>query len=207
MSPPPLPPNPYADYPASGAGPQREGLNAAIAVWISATLFLILATCCSAVIGMIGVVPMDQFRQSPGAEDVPAEAWDQIATIQPYAAVIAIVLALLTVVPALAMIILGFSVKSSKRGATIVTLILACLALLIMGLMFLITVINMVTSGAIDICSLSLFGGMTGCWVWCVLSLKKALSVTGQIVTDGINPGYGTNYGRSGDDDPWENSL
>lgn len=216
MSPPPLPPDPYATYPAVAPHGGRAGLRAAIAVWVTSSLFLIFSTCCVGGIAIMGAVPLDQIKQEMGESDqIPAEVWDQIGQVQPFMPVVAAVMALLTVLPAIVMLVLGFWIKSGSRGATITAMIISIIALAGVGLMLLGSVASMVTTGQFDICGMSLFMGLAASFVWCVLSLKKALAEARprgdvfqpmhQHPTPG-SPASG-NYGRSPDDDPWENSL
>lgn len=227
MSPPPLPPDPYATYPASapGGGPAgRAGLRAAIAMWVTSSLFLIFSTCCVGGIAIMGAVPLDQIKQEMGESDqIPAEMWDQIGQVQPFMPVVAAVLALFTVLPAIVMLVLGFWVKNGSRGATITAMVFSIIALVGVGLMLLGSVASMVTTGQFDLCGTSLFMGLAAGFVWCVLSLKKALAQTRprgdvfQPMHQHPTPAPGSpgspgnrvpgNYGRSPDDDPWENSL
>jgi len=215
MSPPPLSPDPYASYPPAGPGGHRAGLRAAVAVWVSAGLLLLFSTCCVGVIAMVGVLPMDQLRQADQSGQVPAEMWDQLGQAQPYIPLVAGGLALVTVLPAVVLLILGFSVKTGKRGATLAALVLSIVALAGVGLFAVLSAVGSLQSGQIDICSLSLFGGLAACLGWSVVSLKKALAVAS-------DPGSGDVFqpmhqhhgpqnfrgdGRSVDDDPWENSL
>ncbi|MEM6855865.1 MAG: hypothetical protein AAF593_15765 [Planctomycetota bacterium] len=221
MHPPPLPPDPYAVYPEVQPGEGRAGLQAAIAVWVTSGLFFLLSTCCVFGIVMLGVLPMDQLQQADETGQL-ADMWDEISQVRPYMPVVGAVLALFTVLPAAVMFVLGFWVKGGSRGATITALIISIIGLVAVGLMLLLTVVGMVTSGQIDLCSVTLFLGLAGCFVWCVLSLKQALSQTSprgdvfQPMHQHPAPGPGSQtpggqsaggYRRSPDDDPWENSL
>lgn len=212
MSPPPLPPDPYASYPPALPGESRAGLRAAVAVWVSAGLLLVFSTCCVGSLAMVGLMPLDQLKQADQSGQVPAEMWDQIGQAQAYIPLVAGLLALVTVVPAIVMLVLGFSIKSGKRGATLTALILSIVALVGVGLMLLLAVFGSLQSGQIDICSLSLFGGLAACLVWCVTSLKKALAEAGpSFAGDVFQPMHQhpdrSSPRRSLDDDPWENSL
>lgn len=212
MSPPPLPPDPYASYPSAVPGSGRAALRASIAVWVSASLLLLFSTCCVGSIAMLGLMPLDQLKQADRSGQVPTEMWDQIGQVQPYIPVIAAGLALITVLPAIVMLVLGFSVKKGKRGATMITFVLSIIALVGVGLFVLMALVGGLTSGQVDLCSLSLFVGLAACMVWCVLSLKKALAEAGpRVEGDTFQPMHQhanpASPRRSVDDDPWENSL
>ena len=219
MHPPPLPPDPYAVYPEVQPGGGRAGLQAASAVGVTAGWFFLLSTCCVFGIVMLGVLPLDRLQQADETGQL-ADMWDEISQVRPYMPVVGAVLALFTVLPAAVMFVLGFWVKGGSRGATITALIISIIGLVAVGLMLLLTVVGMVSSGQIDLCSFTLFLGLAGCFVWCVLSLKQALSQTAprgdvfQPMHQHPGPGSQTpggqsasGYRRSPDDDPWENSL
>lgn len=213
MAPPPLPPDPYANYPGIPGAPQnRAGVTASLAVWISAALLLISSTCCACVMGSMGVMPLDELKQSAGSEDIPPELWDQIGASQPYLATVGVVVTVLLVVPAVVMLVLGFGVRQGRRGPTLAALGLAIGAAIVHGALTIAWVVVMLRMGLIDVCSLGLLLLIEASLVWCILSLKKALTQ--------IDPVYGNQafapmhqHGtpsqptRPYDDDPWENSL
>lgn len=210
MSPPPLPPDPYAEYP--DWPPPRDGRHrhAAIAVWVSSSLLLLCSLCCVGIFTAVGFVSMDQLRQADEAGQIPAETWDEIGKAQSYMPVIAAATAVFTVLPAVVMIVLGFGVNRGKRGATVTAMVLSIAALVVIGLLFLLSLLGSVSQGGVDICGLLPMLVLGGCLVWCIVALKGALSGSryhdgGDYPMPGGGPGHATRGAR--DDDPWENSL
>lgn len=214
MAPPPLPPDPYAAYPGAPGPPNNAGLKAAVAVWVTFGIFLLFSTCCVGGIAAIGFLPLDQLKQADESGAMTQEMWDEFGNVQQYMPVAAAVIALFTLVPSVVMLVLGFSVKNGSRGATITAMVISILGLVGVGLMFLGSLFNMVTTGQFDICGLSLFLGLAACFVWCILSLKAALSANppnagypSGAFTPMHQHGTPSQPTRSPDDDPWENSL
>lgn len=215
--PPPYPPipDPYADDPGVPyVMHDPRCRRAAVAVWVSAGLMLLGSICCVGVMGAMGVVPLDEFRAAEGMQDVPDELWDDFATARPYLPAMAIVTALFTVLPAMALLILGFSVKRGRRGATLWAMILSIALLAMLGLTVLMVLVGFAMSGSVDVCSLLPILGLAGAMAWAVVSLKGALAATraggGGYSGAGHSGGGHSGGGRSGmspDDDPWEHSL
>lgn len=205
---PALPSEPYPPYPEMP--PPRGGRHrrAAIAVWVSASLLLLGSVCCVGLFAAMGLVPLHELRSAEGMEQVPAETWDEFERARPYLPVVAAVVGLFTVLPAAALLILGFPVARGRRGATMAAFILSIAALVVLGILMLVTLLGSVTSGGGNICGLIPILALVGGMVWCVVTLKAALAGAGFDPVAHSDPAHRHSGGQySPDDDPWEHSL
>ncbi|MEM6459279.1 MAG: hypothetical protein AAF710_07805 [Planctomycetota bacterium] len=167
--------------------------RAAVSVWVAAGLWLAVAGCCVLGVAVVGLVPLDEVRQQDTGGQVPPEVWDQLGQAQPVLPAAAAVIGLLTLVPAVVAVVLGFRVRRGGRGATRTCLVLAWIGLAVLGVSLLLSLPTVLRGG---VCNVLFTAGLTAVFVWCVVSLHRALQ-SGPVDLAGYD----------GSEDPWETRL
>ncbi|MEM9882266.1 MAG: hypothetical protein AAF800_05045 [Planctomycetota bacterium] len=167
--------------------------RAAVSVWVAASLWLAVAGCCVLGVAVVGVVPLDEVRQQDTGGQVPPEVWDQLGRTQPVLPAAAAVIGVVTLAPAVVAVVLGFRVRRGDRGATRTCLVLAWVALGVLGVSLLLSLPGVVRGG---VCNVLFTAGLTAVFVWCVMSLHRALRI-----------GPVDLAGYDGSEDPWETRL
>ena len=210
MPPPPLPPDPYGDY--YGTSPvlsgSRQSLIAAISTWISGVLLLLLSTCCVSSLVYVSTFSVDQLQQIFATEDLPEDYWENYSSFKSSLPVIIGLVAILTVIPSILLLILGFGVKKNNRLATVCSLIITSLALLIFGLFSVAGFFSVLATGQRDWSPILVMLLLCVILLWSVTALIKSLTQANRMTSSHQYAHVATeNMNRSPDDDPWENSL
>lgn len=178
--------------------------RAALAVWVSAGLLLVLSVCCVGGMTMLAVVPLNDLKQMEGMEEVPAETWKQMEQAQPQMAGKAVAAAFTTLLPALTLLVLGFFVRNGRRGATITAQVLCWIVLTLLTLNLVFSLPAMTTAGVAGVLGLLTALALGGVLFWAIKSLRLALRSPAPGAADAFDhpPRVG-----SPDDDPWEHLL
>jgi len=202
-----LPPPPDPTDPAwAEAYPQAPPTHrkAAIAVWVTAGVLLLFSTCCVGSLLMIGLMPIEELRAADTADQIPAEAWDQITQIRsaPEFKIIAIVLTLVVFAPAVALLVLGFSVRQGKPVATRVAYWITLVLSVVVGLSIVVSLPNLLRLGPSAIVDLLPSAALLGLLIWCTKTLQRSRAHPAAHLDT-----QGSTEAASPDDDPWEHML
>ncbi|MEM7626446.1 MAG: hypothetical protein AAF333_12690 [Planctomycetota bacterium] len=178
--------------------------RAAVAVWTSAGLLLIFSVCCVSLITMLAVIPVGELKQMDEAGDVSAEDWNQLAQAQPYMPAMALATAVFTILPAVALIVLGFYVRGGRRGAAVTAQVICWVPFGLVILQVVLSLPSVPTAGAAGILGLLPSLALGGVLFWAIKSLRQAQRTPAPAAygTPGTPP-----RGVSPDDDPWEHLL
>jgi hypothetical protein len=151
--------------------------RAALFTWISGVVLLLLSTCCVGSMLALAAMPLDEVRQMDREGQLPAEAWDQLKQIKPYLPTAAAVLAVVGILPAAALIVLGFGVRRGKRGMTTAAWVIAWVALGLTGLNLLLSLPAVATTGASGLINLLPSVALAALLWWTVRWLAAARAV------------------------------
>ena len=195
--------DPYA-YDTAGSPHAR----AAVAVWVSAGLLFVLSVCCAGMFGMLGAIPIGELKQMDEAGEVPPEMWDQLAEAQPHMPAVAVGLAVVTMLPAIALLILGFYVRGGRRGAMIAAQAICWVPFGLLVIYVLLSLPAVATTGVAGVVGLLPSLAVGGVLFWAIRSLRYALRspVSAPGSPDALPPQV-HRRGNSPDDDPWEHLL
>jgi len=150
--------------------------RAATAVWITGGLLLFVSACCAATFVVAGSIPLDQLREQTSTQQIPAETWEQIEVLQPMFALIAVGIVTGGVLPAAALLVLGFYVRRHRRGAIITSLILTLLLLACTGFIALSNILSIATGAGGGVLGLLPILGLIALIVWTASCLRHALA-------------------------------
>jgi hypothetical protein len=113
-------------------------------VWLCSAIGMVLSTCCVCMGAATRIVPKDEWmRQLP--PDMPNH--DMVIRMLPtFMVVMAIMGVVLMLVPAIALVVLGFKVKKGNRGGTIAAMILLWIQVAAFAMILLISLPGLVTA-------------------------------------------------------------
>lgn len=148
--------------------------RAALATWVSGGVLLLLSTCCVGSLMLLGGSSMTELQQLDRDGQLPEEAWRQLQQIKPYLPVISAVLAATTMLPAAALLVLGFAVRKGAAGPTKAAWLICWAALILVGLNIFFSLPAVISSGPGGLLNLlpSIALGML-LW-WAVTSLRRS---------------------------------
>ncbi|QQE11489.1 hypothetical protein JD969_18650 [Planctomycetota bacterium] len=189
-----------------GQGPSFSRLNphakiASIVLWILSPLTILVFGCCSFAFLAFGVLSESELNNifQPQIAEMPEEQaqliqqmLDMVFASQSYLPVIAVIIFVLTVVPAIINIILPFYIQKGSRKATITSLVLSILLALITG------VLTLLSLASRDFSLIVLTTLVVG-YVFVVVKLARSLKHEPQVET-------GTGMDDL-DSEPWNRHL
>lgn len=171
-----MPWNTDADQPLGVAPPAtRAPRRAAVAVWAAAGVQLLVFGCYASLLAGLGAIPAQAIREGM-SEQVPADQLEQIIQNQPAMLVGAVVLTLLMVLPALALLVLGFYVRQRRRGAILAARVILFIQAGLVGLMLALNLAAGVTTGDVValVTAMVFLGGTLALIVWTLRALGAA---------------------------------
>lgn len=188
---PPTHPIPGIDYP----DPYER---AALSVWASGAIWIMLAGCCSAGMVAATLLPIDQLRAQDAAGEIPDETWEQFAQFQSQPGIPAFLAVLVTLclLPGLALLVLGFFVKKRHQGSALAALIVTYGMAGIVGLMTLSGLVSVLSGQVTALITLVPVMAALALMIWSIGTLRKARAAP-------TTPLYDTPPGH----DPWEHML
>ncbi|MEL7087076.1 MAG: hypothetical protein AAGL98_01315, partial [Planctomycetota bacterium] len=154
------------------------------------------------VMTMLAAVPIGEMKRMEGMEDVPAETWKQMGQIQPYMAGAAVATTVLTVLPAAALLVLGFFVRRGRRGAAVAAQVLCWIPFGLVIVNLVLSLPAVATTGVAGVLGLLPSLALGGVLLWAIKSLRAALRSPDPDDAFDHPPRHG-----SPDDDPWEHLL
>src|SRR5690554_5070907 len=89
--------------------------QAAIAVWISSAVILVIFGCCAALLAAVGLTPPGELQEAL-AEQMPPEQMELLLRIQPMLRVAAVLVFLIMFLPALLMLFAGFKIRQRSEA-------------------------------------------------------------------------------------------
>ncbi len=165
-------------------------------VWIAAGVLLLGSMCCVSSFAVLGFTSLDQLRAQDTDGNVPAEAWEEMARLRPYFPVVAGVIALLTLLPAAVLLVLGFSIRRGSRGAMRAAYYVTAIPLGTLALMLVLMLLGIATQGAAALFNALPVMALVALLLWAFITLRRTLNA----------PAEPLPYGDDGGD-PWEHSL
>ncbi len=158
------------------SGPTDAANIAAIYVWISAGIGLVMSCCCLGLTaGLMLVPPETLLKELP-----PQMPVDEVRSILPVIAVVSAIIGVgLLLIPSLVLAVLGFKVRSASRGACITAIILIGLQTVMIGLWLVSALMGILTTGMTPgaIIPILLSGGYLGLLIWTLAKLRAVLAV------------------------------
>jgi len=197
----PLPgPDFTPDIPDTPAPSHTAGLYC----WIIGGLTALLFSCCGCGIGAIAALPTSEVQRlfneqaAKSGNNLSQEEISQVLQLHPTGfTVLAIVVVVIGLVPALALIGLGFAVRQRKRPAVIAAMVILAGQTLFCGLMLFSALLNGLVGGDPigALVSLVVFGGFTVLLIVALRSLWNTLSDSRQPLAPET---------LAGDTEPWD---
>jgi hypothetical protein len=166
--------------------------RAAVAVWVSGAVVLLISACGLASMAAMIATPAGELRQLDEAGQVPAETWAELEQLRPFLPTAAALLGGLVTLPALALIALGFGVRRGHPTAMRAASILLWVMLSFVGLNLVLSLPAALSGGVLNLLPILAVSGLL--W-WCIRVLRQAKAAG---ATD-------TTQARL-DLDPWETS-
>lgn len=178
-------PDPSGSAPGQSEAPQR----AAVAMWVTAAVQMIVFGCCSLLLAGVGMLPEQTLRQEM-SEQMPSDQLDQLVQGQPLLLIGAIVLMLVMFLPALVLLLLGFRVRSRRLGsARAARVILYAQAGLLAVVLAWYALVGAMQGVLLGICMpLVVLGGVLALVIWASRTLRTAINELRQQELDEINP-------------------
>lgn len=158
-------------------------LRAARAVWVTAGVVIVLFGGCSLVLGILGMTPAERWPQVDMG--VPAEQM-RMATW-----VAAVVMAATFWLPGLALMFLGFGVKSGQKVPTLAAAVILVAQALLLGLFILLSLAGTLMGGGSVLellLSVVFYGGVLALILWAVVRVMHARRVGGEVVRPAEEP-------------------
>ena len=186
------PPYGYDDW--AQPAPPTSGRSAAVAVWITAGVQIVLFGLCTSMFVVLGLLSADQLEQilQEQPQDLSADM------IQVFARVMAVAVLLFMFAPSVVLGILGFMVRQGSNAARIFAMVILLIQAAILAGLVLLNMASALLTGQLAIVELAisvvLFGGLITLELWTVAKLMRM-----------GNANAGSTPGPS--DEPWNSHI
>ena len=127
-------------FSSGGPGPNGLRQRAAVSVWVIGAVQTVAFGCCSALMGMVAMVPLEHFRTV-----TDLKVFEQLAGVYPLLGDAAMTGFVLGFLPGLAYLALGFAVRVGRGFSTEVAMVLAATQLVVFGTVFVSNLVVAVT--------------------------------------------------------------